>query len=138
MVSSCEKTEPNTDMIPNVPFSLTINLDLPAYTPLKIPGAYRYFPEGARGLIVYHAYDDEYYAFDRNCSYQPSLSCAQLWMDSTTNMNMICGDYVDGTFEKCCDSRFELPTGFPTQGPATLPMKIYLIYESGNTLYVSN
>lgn len=138
-ITSCGKNSgDNLDPIPNTPVSLTINLDLPAYFDLTLNGNYMYFSDGYRGLIVYHAFDDEYYAFDRACSYQPTNACSQLWMDSTTNMHMFCGYYSGGIYQKCCDSRFELPSGFPSQGPATFAMKQYYISRSGNTLYVNN
>ncbi|MHB1278428.1 MAG: Rieske (2Fe-2S) protein [Bacteroidia bacterium] len=138
-LSSCHKnTGDNLDPIPNTPVSLTINLDLPAYFDLTLSGNFMYFVDGYKGLIVYHGFDDQYYAFDRACSYQPTNACSQLWMDSTTNMHMICGSYPNGIYEKCCDSRFELPSGLPVQGPATFAMKQYYVSRSGNTLYVTN
>lgn len=138
-VAACDKgTNDNLDPIPNTPVSLTINMDLPAYFDLTLSGSFMYFTDGYRGLVVYHAYDGEYYAFDRACSYQPTNACSKLWMDSTTKMHMFCGAYNNGIYEKCCDSRFELPAGFPVQGPATFAMKQYYVSRSGNTLYVNN
>ncbi|HCS21960.1 MAG TPA: hypothetical protein DIW47_15630 [Bacteroidetes bacterium] len=138
-LSSCNKnTGDNLDPIPNTPVSLTINLDLPAYFDLTLNGNFMYFSDGYKGVIVYHGFDDQYYAFDRACSYKPTDACSQLWMDSTTRMNMFCGSYTNGIYEKCCDSRFELPSGFPAQGPATFSMKQYYVSRSGNTLFVNN
>ncbi|MDX5320591.1 MAG: hypothetical protein LPK45_05815 [Bacteroidota bacterium] len=135
---SCRRGQQDTDLIPNVPVGLTVNLDLPAYFDLTLLGNWMYFPDGYRGLIVYHAFDGEYYAFDRSCSYQPQNTCSQLWVDSVTLVHMYCGTYVNGQYEKCCDSRFEIPMGFPVQGPAINPMKQYAIRKSGNTLFISN
>ncbi|TNE78933.1 MAG: hypothetical protein EP332_12695 [Bacteroidetes bacterium] len=126
------------EAIPNVPVNITVNLDLPNYTNLKIPGAFMYFEGGARGVVVIHNYDGDYYAFDRNCSFQPSSLCAQLWVDSTVTTQMKCGSYSNGVFEKCCDSRFELPSGFPLQGPAVNPMRNLFVSQQGNTLYITN
>lgn len=135
---ACRKGPTGADVIPNVPVSLTVNLDLPKYFDLAITGTWMYFPDGYKGLILYHAYDNEYYAFDRACSYQPQNTCSQLWMDSTTKIYMFCGEYINGEYKKCCDSRFEIPGGFPVQAPASQPMRMYNITRSGNTLYIGN
>lgn len=139
VIHSCEKDKAASgDTIPYVPVSLTINLDLPNYSNLTIPGAYAYIDGGARGVLVVHSFDDDYYAFDRNCSYLPSTDCAQLWVDSTVTTQLMCGSYDNGIFTKCCDSRFEIPSGFPLQGPAQQPMKSFFVSRQGNTLYITN
>jgi len=136
--SACKKGETTGEQIPNTPVSIQINLDLPAYFDLTLRGNWMYFPDGYRGVIVYHSFDDEYYAFDRACSYEPFKDCSQLWVDSTTEVYMNCGEYKNDSFYKCCESRFEIPNGFPIQGPANQAMKSYRVAKSGNTLFISN
>ena len=138
MLESCRDKGNNTTTIPSAPVSLVINLDLPAYFDLTVPGSFQYFQGGYRGVVVYHGYDDQYYAFDRTCAYQPLDDCSQLWVDSSTNQAMYCGTYDANGYTKCCDSRYELPTGFPLQGPATSPMRPFSVSRQGNTLYVNN
>lgn len=138
LASSCKKGEPAGEEIPNTPVSLQVNLDLPAYFDLTILGNWVYFPDGFDGIIVYHGFDGDYYAFDRACSFEPFKDCSQLWIDSTTRIHMNCGSYDNGIFTKCCDSRYEIPSGFPVEGPAQRAMKQYFVNRSGNTLFISN
>ncbi|MBI1222814.1 MAG: hypothetical protein GC180_09450 [Bacteroidetes bacterium] len=139
MSFSCKKrSSTNQTPIPNVPVSLQVNLSLPGYFDLTIMGNWMYFPDGYHGLIVYHGYDDQYYAYDRACPYEPTKDCSVLWMDSTTHIYMFCGQYTNNEYVKCCDSRFQLPDGFPVQGPANTAMKSYNVARQGNVLYIGN
>lgn len=136
---SCEKKGPDpSEQIPNVPVNLIINLDLPSYYHLNLAGSFLYMDGGHKGVLIFHGYDDQFYAFDRSCSYQPYNACSMLWVDSSNHQAAFCGTYTAGVFEKCCDSRFELPTGFPNQAPAQYPMKQYAVHRSGNMLSVTN
>lgn len=137
-MSSCGDREQNPDLIPDVPVSITVNLDLPAYFELQNIGTFYYFAGGAKGVMLYHGYDGEFYAFERNCPHQPFQDCSMLWMDSLTKLNTFCGTYSNGVYTKCCESRFELPTGMPVNGPATRAMRQYFVSRSGNILYINN
>lgn len=137
-MNSCNRNDDNMEFIPNTPVSLVVNLNLPNYFDLTLPGNFMYFSDGFKGLILYHAYDGEYYAYDRGCPHEPYRDCSQLWMDSTTKMHMFCGGYQQGVFEKCCESRFEIPGGFPVQGPSVRALKSYYVSKQGNSLIISN
>ncbi|MDR0995153.1 MAG: (2Fe-2S)-binding protein, partial [Tannerella sp.] len=85
---------------------------------------------GFGGILVFHAYDDNYYAFDLSCPYEanPNIRVA---VDST------------GIYAVCpnCGSRFDLSYGlaYPTQGPAKESLRRYAVTPGGgNILYVSN
>jgi nitrite reductase/ring-hydroxylating ferredoxin subunit len=136
---ACKKDNPvqNADEIPNVPVNLTVNMDLPQHFDLQQPGQWKQYDGGVKGIVVYHSYDGQFYAFDRNCSYKPFDACAVLEVEDN-NLYFHCGKTVNDTFTKCCDSRFELSSGFPVEGPATKPLKIYSVYREGNTLYIGN
>ncbi|MBI1184090.1 hypothetical protein GC194_07455 [bacterium] len=116
---------------------LQLDLNDPRYINLNPYGGYIYIKNyGNRGLVLYHNYDDTYSCFDRNCSYQPSNPCAVLEVEET-GFFMQCGETVNGTFEPCCGSKF-LWDGFPTDGPATYPLREYAVYKNGNLLTISN
>jgi nitrite reductase/ring-hydroxylating ferredoxin subunit len=139
LTGSCGKNKTDTsELIPNVPVGVIINLDLPAYFPLTQLGAYLYYDGGARGLLIYHGFDDAYYCFDRNCPYQPLNDCSQILVDDD-RLYARCGS-LDGNqaFTECCASRFELSSGFPVAGPAQRALKQYFINRQGNTLYINN
>lgn len=135
---SCRRSDNDLNRIPDVPVNEVVNLDLPTYFNLQIPGNFIYLNAGARGIILIHAYDGEFYALDRNCSFEPFRDCAQLWVDSTTIFQAKCGIFNNGTFESCCSSTFDLVGGFPINGPANRPLKPYFVTRQGNTLFISN
>lgn len=137
--SSCRKDNntQNTEDIPTVPVSLTINMDLPQYIELQQIGHWKQFAGGSRGVIIYHSLDDQYLAYDLNCSYKPLDACATLEVEDN-GLYLHCGQTVNDTFKKCCGSRFELSSGFPIEAPANRPLKVYNVSRNGNTLFVSN
>lgn len=136
-LSNCGDTiTANQTPVPSVPVNLTINTDLPSYYYLKSPGTWLYLEGGNRGVVLVHNFDDEFYAFDRTCSYQPDLSCSQVFIDSTGYF-FKCGEQVGDTFIKCCDSQFQL-NGIVNGGPARFPLRPFAIRFSGANIYINN
>jgi len=104
-----------------------INLNLPAYLKLKSTGGYVYMDGGLRGIILYRADDDVYYAFDRACPHHPRTGCAQITVNSS---NL----YME---DKCCGSIFDF-RGRVTGGPSRDGLLRYETYLEGNMLTVSS
>ena len=122
---SCQKEE---DYIQNVVVDINLNLTLPEFSDLQTVGNYVFITGGVKGIIVYHQGFDIYKTYDRNCSYQPSLSCAKI--DSVNSTIAICN---------CCDSKFLLgQNGQTIDGPALLSLKQYPNNLSGDFLYIYN
>jgi len=122
---SCQKEE---DYIPNVVVDIDLNLTLPEFSDLQTVGNYVFITGGVKGIIVYHQGFDSYKTYDRNCSFEPSLSCARI--DSVNSSIAIC---------KCCNSMFLLEqNGETIDGPALLPLKQYPNNFSGDFLYIYN
>ena len=122
---SCQKEE---DYIPNVVVDIDLNLTLPEFSDLQTVGNYVFITGGVKGIIVYHQGFDSYKTYDRNCSFEPSLSCARI--DSVNSSIAIC---------KCCNSMFLLEqNGENIEGPALLPLKQYPNNLSGDFLYIYN
>lgn len=134
--SSCRKKVRPEDTFPYVPVNITINLDLPLYQNLRIPGHYTYLNGGHRGIFLLHSVDDRYIALDLGCPYLPYEECSQLHYD-TSRMNFRCGQYSLGIFDKCCESLFQFD-GVLLNGPAVFPMRSYHVNHSGNYLYITN
>lgn len=107
---SCDKY--NNNIIPYVPVSLTVNLI--NVNELTIPGNSVLFPlYGYGGIVIYCELPGSYYAFDAACTYEVQRSCT------------IKNEGVLGTCP-CCGSQFVLLSGaYPSQGPATMPLKQY-------------
>ena len=135
-VSACKNNNVNPEPIDNVPVSLTINMALPLYSHLLDQGTFVYEPGGVKGVVVVHYTDDNFYAFDRNCSYQPKTSCASIEVDSAINL-FRCGQTTSSGFQKCCDSRFWM-NGEVFAGPANYGLKHYQVTRSGNLLNIKN
>ena len=109
---SCQKEE---DYIPNVVVDIDLNLTLPEFSDLQTVGNYVFITGGVKGIIVYRQGFDSYKTYDRNCSFEPSLSCARI--DSVNSSIAIC---------KYCNSMFLLEqNGDNIDGPALLPLKKY-------------
>ena len=121
---SCQKEE---DYIQNVVVDINLNLTLPGFSDLGTVGNSVFINGGVKGIIVYRQGFDSYKTYDRNCSFEPSLSCARI--DSVNSSIAIC---------KCCNSKFLLSDGTPFDGPALLPLKQYKNNLSEDFLYIYN
>jgi len=122
---ACQKEE---DYIQNVMVDYNLNLSLPEWADLQTVGNYIFIEdEGVKGIIVYRQDFNTYKTYDRNCSFEPSLSCARI--DSVNSSIAIC---------KCCNSKFLLSDGTPFDGPALLPLKQYQNNLSADFLYIYN
>ena len=121
---SCQKEE---DYIQNVVVDINLNLTLPEFSDLQTVGNSVFITGGVKGIIVYRQGFDSYKTYDRNCSFEPSLSCARI--DSVNSSIAIC---------KCCNSKFLLSDGTPFDGPALLPLKQYQNNLSEDFLYIYN
>lgn len=134
--ASCQKNNINNDPIADVPVNITINMALPSYSHLLNEGTFVYENGGVKGVVIVHYQNDEFYAFDRACSYQPSNSCAKIEVDSSFNV-FRCGSTQTTGFEKCCDSKFFM-NGQVLNGPATFGLKQYQVIKNGTELSIKN
>lgn len=118
------------DFVPNVLVDVFINMNLPTYQQLNIVGGTVFFDNaGYRGLVIHRFTLDEFRAYDRACTYQPSEPCHVVEFDTASNL-LEC---------PCCNSRFSLD-GFPARGPAGINLRQYrtLYSPTSNTLRVTN
>jgi nitrite reductase/ring-hydroxylating ferredoxin subunit len=92
-----------------------INLSLPNYSEIATTGNAIFVEGGVEGIIIYHGVGDSYKVYDRNCSYEPCLSCS--YIDSVNSGIAYCG---------CCTSAFLISnTGESINAPALLSLKTY-------------
>lgn len=111
--------------IPNYNFSVTFDLNFPAYSNLKFVSNAIYYtgPEvGPRGIYVFNT-GSGYNAFDAACPNQALSSCSTLTLKG---INLIC---------PCDDEEYSLFTG---QGKLQYPLKQYRVEVNGNLLRVYN
>jgi hypothetical protein len=126
LIVSCNSQE---DYIPEVYVDILVNLSSPQYSDLQVSGNSIFIPGGVEGIIIYHGVGDYYRVYDRNCSYEPSLTCSVI--DSVSSGLAYCG---------CCPSMFSLEEdGAARNSPALLPLKAYYFTLSeNNQMRISN
>ena len=106
IVVSCRKNKNNP--IPNIPFDITININLPAYSALSGVGGYAYVAGGSKGIIVYRRSLDEFVSFDRHSPVDLDGNCPEpLYPDSQNFLILI---------DSCFDAKFSLYDGSPIAG----------------------
>jgi nitrite reductase/ring-hydroxylating ferredoxin subunit len=125
--NSCKKDK-NEDLIPNIAVDFYINIASTQYLELHSVGGWVNVTGGVRGIIIYRKSIDEFMAYERNCTYQPSNSCARVSVDNTNLM----------AIDSCCGSKFLLTDGSVIKSPATYPLKQYRTSLDGNILHVYN
>ena len=113
--------------IPLVSFSESLNITNQQYTALRADNGAIYFTGGVRGLIIVRQNASTYLAFERNCPYRVSDTCARVSIDPSRLFLK----------DACCNSQFDLQ-GRVQGGPATRPLRQYSTSLSGNLLSITN
>ena len=118
----------SNEYIQNVYVDIEIDLSLPEFSTLNAVGNSMFLDGGNKGIIIYSFSNYEYKIYDRNCSYEPSLSCS--YIDSINSTIAFCG---------CCSSAFLLDQdGSAANSPAILPLKQYNYSLNNTILYIYN
>lgn len=125
--TSC-KDEFTRSNIPNVPVNIYISVQDPEFIDLTVPTGWVNVTGGSRGIIIYRINQDEFKAFDRHCTFDPSSSCGIVEMDLN---NVTLSD-------PCCGSIFSVFSGFPNRGPAVQGLREYQTTFDGTNLRVFN
>ncbi|NNF01645.1 MAG: hypothetical protein HKN22_03085 [Bacteroidia bacterium] len=125
LLCSCDK---RNDIIPEVMVDIFLFTTQPAFSNLNAIGGWTYLNGGVRGIIVYRSTQLDFVAMDRNCTYDPSVSCATVHVESN---NIAAAD-------TCCGSRFQLLAGNVLNGPATRGLKLYNTSFDGSVLHIYN
>ena len=125
LIVSCNSKD---DYIQDVYVNIHIDLSLPEYSDLQISGSSIFIEGGVEGIIIHHGVGNDYEVYDRNCSYEPSLSCS--YIDSVSAGIAYCG---------CCTSAFLLSNDASVlNSPALLPLKQYHWTLTESQMYISN
>jgi len=113
----------------NITVFETINLDLPEFIDLQVPGGWAYANGGVKGIIIFNLNGTQFKAFDRLCPEQnPSSSCSQMIVDD--NLRMVC---------PCDDSEFNYLNGAPlTEGISCFANEYLVENLNGSILRISN
>lgn len=137
LIVGCNDSQQVTENIPRGLINAYIDLNLASYQHLNNVGTHAYIEGGVKGVLIIHDYDDQWYAFERTCAYNPTKNCSQIWVDSI-NIQLMCGQYSNpSTFNECCESKYTY-SGFPIKGPSQGRLAQYYISRTGNVLQVYN
>ena len=124
----CTSNTNNNDCLPFINVNTTVNLDLPQFIDLQVPGGWAYVNGGHQGLIIYNINGVQFKAFDRLCPGQNISSCSQMIVDS--NLRILC---------QCDDSEFNILNGAPLTEGVTCFAKEYLVENlNGSILRITN
>ena len=118
----------NNDILPIIPVNETINLSLPAYIDLTVPGGWAYAPGGISGIIVYNINGTQFKAFERSAPHIPSSSCSQMVVENSIRMKC-----------PCDDSEFNILNGAPLTDGVSYSAREYLVTNlNGSVLRITN
>ena len=118
----------SNEYIQNVYVDIEIDLSLPEFSAINTVGNSMFLEGGNKGIIIYSFSNYEYKIYDRNCSFEPSLSCS--YIDSINSTIAFCG---------CCSSAFLLDqNGSAANSPAILPLKQYNYSLNNSILNIYN
>lgn len=125
---NCTSNGVDNDCFPFINVGETVNLDLPQFIDLQVPGGWAYANGGHQGLIIYNINGVQFKAYDRLCPGQNISSCSQMIVDS--NLRILC---------QCDDSEFNILNGSPLTQGVTCFAKEYLVENlNGSLLRITN
>ncbi len=126
---NCVDNKQNNDVLPYVSVNETIDLNLPAYINLNIPGGTAYASGGLKGLIIYNINGTQFKAFERAAPHLPiSSSCSQMVVQNS--IKMVC---------PCDDSEFNILNGQPlTDGIDEFAREYLVTNLNGTILRITN
>ena len=126
--SNCTNNSQNNDILPIVPVNETINLSLPTYLDLAVPGGWAYTSGGVNGIIVYNINGTQFKAFERAAPHIPSSSCSQMVVENSIRMKC-----------PCDDSEFNILNGAPLTDGISYSAREYLVTNlNGTVLRITN
>tara|TARA_B100000780_G_scaffold119386_1_gene83708 strand:- start:1840 stop:2262 length:423 start_codon:yes stop_codon:yes gene_type:complete len=124
----CTNNGVENDCFPFITVNESVNLDLPQFIDLQVPGGWAYTSGGLQGLIIYNLNGVQFKAFDRLCPGQNPSSCSQMTVDS--NLRILC---------QCDDSEFNILNGAPLTEGVTCFANEYLVENlNGSLLRITN
>lgn len=126
LIACKRKTSP----VPNIPFDITLNLNLPTYQTLNGVSGWAYVNGGSKGIIVYRRNFDEFVAFDRHSPNDPEGNCEFPLFPTQDNFLQL--------KDSCTNALFSLYDGSPISG-ADIGLRQYqTIFNGTDQLRIFN
>ena len=124
---SCDDPQPN-DLLPHREVDVSVDLNLPMYQNLLLPGGYAFTPTtseyGFKGIFIYNR-NGRYVAFDRACPHLAVNACAAMTFDG---LYLIC----------TCDGTKFNPINGGTSSTVEFQAREYHVTVYGNVLKINN
>lgn len=99
-IGGCDRCNRN-QLLPEVSFAFTINVNEPAYFDLSVATGFLYFDGGTVKLILYRINQEEFNVYDARSTYNPDDPCICVVEDNHVFIEDPCGDskwlLTDGT-----------------------------------------
>lgn len=127
-LTQCKKNKIHP--VPDIPFDLTIDINLPSYNALIGVGNWTYVNGGSRGIIVYRRSIDEFVAFDRHSPADPDGICPQPLVPDIDNFLQL--------NDACSSAKFSLYDGSPISGSEFGLRQYQTSYNGTNLVRIYN
>ncbi len=126
--SNCTNNSQNNDILPYVVVNETINLSLPAYVNLTVPGGWAYTSGGVNGIIIYNISGTQFKSYERSAPHISPSSCSQMVVENSIRMKC-----------PCDDSEFNILNGAPLTDGISFSAREYLVTNlNGTVLRITN
>lgn len=126
--SGNSEEDENCKFLLDIPVNVSINLSLPAYSELQIPGNSVYIPNAGNAGIIVASTGFDFYAWDAADPNRIPVSCSVL-TPSALEATSGCSD----------ENTYSLVTGAPLENPTLrCSLKFYRVEQSGNNLLIFN
>lgn len=132
---SCNNDDDNRDVNNNNPFltppivSITLNLNLPQFNPLKFPGnSVVISQQGIKGVVVYNLNNSLYTAFDLTDPNHVPNSCSRMELEGIV-ATCTCEDDTNA---------YDIVTGQHQSDENAFPMLQYRITRNGDNITINN
>jgi nitrite reductase/ring-hydroxylating ferredoxin subunit len=127
-LNSCTSDTTTNDILPFVPVDETIDLSLPEYIDLQVPGGWAYAPGGIKGIIIYNLNGTQFKSFERAAPHIQPSACSQMIVENALRMRC-----------QCDDSEFNILNGAPLTDGITYTAREYLVTNlNGAILRITN
>lgn len=127
LLLGCTNSNKTNDCFPFIPVNISVNLDLPEFIDLRIPGNSDYTVGGQNGIVIYNINGTQFKAFDRACP-NHITNCAPMEVENNIRLKCSCG----GT-------EYNILNGKPLSGEGTCFAKEYFVENlNGTVLRITN
>lgn len=128
VLSNCTSDSLNNDILPYIPVNETVDLSLPEFIDLNVPGNWAYGSGGIKGVIIYNINGTQFKAFERAAPHIQPSACSQMVVENGLRMKCLCDD-----------SEFNILNGAPLTPGITYSAREYLVTNlNGTVLRITN